>query len=263
MRVDFDPVAFRVFDFPIHWYGLMYLVAFILAWWLGRIRARQPESGWTAPQVDDLLFYGGMGVIIGGRVGYVLFYHLELFLEDPMLLFRIKEGGMSFHGGLLGVMIALVLFSRKYKKPYFGVLDFTAPLVPLGLGAGRIGNFINGELWGKPTDLPWGMVFPLAGPEPRHPNPLYEMFLEGLVMFVILWWFSSKSPPRRAVSGLFAVLYGVFRFLIEFVRMPDAHLGYLAWGWVTMGQVLSLPLIGLGIYLLWSAYRTPVIQNQG
>lgn len=258
MRVDFNPVAFRIFDYPIHWYGLMYLVAFIVAWWLGRVRARQPGSGWMASQVDDLLFYGGMGVIIGGRLGYVLFYNLPLFLEDPWMLFRIKDGGMSFHGGLLGVMFALWLFSRKYKKAYFAVLDFTAPLVPLGLGAGRIGNFINGELWGKPTDLPWGMVFPLAGEQPRHPNPLYEAFLEGLVLFVIVWWFSARSRPRRAVSGLFALLYGIFRFMIEFVRMPDAHIGYLAWGWLTMGQVLTLPLIGLGLYLLWSAYRSPV-----
>ncbi|MFO8023790.1 prolipoprotein diacylglyceryl transferase [Thiohalophilus sp.] len=257
MRVDFDPVAFELFGLTVHWYGLMYLIGFVGAWWLGRLRARQPTSNWTAAQVDDLLFYGGLGVILGGRIGYVLFYNFGAFVDDPLLLFQIQEGGMSFHGGLLGVMLALWLFCRKYDKAYFAVLDFVAPLVPLGLGAGRIGNFINGELWGRPTDLPWGMVFPLAGPQARHPNPLYEAFLEGLVLFVILWWFSARSRPRRAVSGMFALGYGVFRFAVEFVRTPDAHIGYLAWGWLTMGQLLTLPLILAGLYLLWWAYRQP------
>lgn len=255
MTVDFERVAFTVFGWPIHWYGIMYLVAFLLAWWLGRYRARQPGSDWTRAEVDDLLFYGGLGVIIGGRLGYILFYNLSAFVHDPMLLFRINEGGMSFHGGLLGVLLALWVFARRYHKSYFGVVDFVAPLVPLGLGAGRIGNFINGELWGKPTDLPWAMVFPAAGPVPRHPTPLYEAVLEGPLLFVILWWFSAQSPPLRTVSGLFALCYGVFRFLVELLRLPDEHLGYLAWNWLTMGQVLSLPLIAVGIYLLWSGYR--------
>ncbi|TDY04312.1 prolipoprotein diacylglyceryl transferase [Thiohalophilus thiocyanatoxydans] len=262
MVVDFDPVAFELFGLSVHWYGLMYLVGFVGAWWLGRLRARRPDSGWTAAQVDDLLFYAGLGVILGGRLGYVLFYNLGPFFDDPLMLFRIKEGGMSFHGGLLGVMLGLWLFSRKYHKRYFVTLDFVAPLVPLGLGAGRIGNFINGELWGKPTDLPWGMVFPLAGPEARHPNPLYEALLEGLVLFVILWWFSSRSRPQRAVSGVFALGYGVFRFAVEFVRTPDAHIGYLAWGWLTMGQLLSLPLILAGLFLLGLAYRRPSRRQQ-
>lgn len=250
MVVDFDKSAFSIFGWDIYWYGLMYLAAFVVAWLLGRYRARQPDSGWNNEQVDDLLFYGGLGVILGGRIGYVLFYNFSVFIHDPLVLFQVRDGGMSFHGGLLGVMLALWLFNRKYQKGYFTVLDFAAPLGPLGLGFGRIGNFINGELWGSPTSLPWGMIFPAAGPEPRHPNPLYEAFLEGAVLFAILWWFSSRPRPVMAVSGLFAIGYGVFRFIIEFVRIPDAHIGYLAWGWLTMGQLLSLPLIVVGIILM-------------
>lgn len=255
MVVDFDKSAFSIFGWDIYWYGLMYLAAFVVAWLLGRYRARQPDSGWNNEQVDDLLFYGGLGVILGGRIGYVLFYNFSVFIHDPLVLFQVRDGGMSFHGGLLGVMLALWLFNRKYQKGYFTVLDFAAPLGPLGLGFGRIGNFINGELWGSPTSLPWGMIFPAAGPEPRHPNPLYEAFLEGAVLFAILWWFSSRPRPVMAVSGLFAIGYGVFRFIIEFVRIPDAHIGYLAWGWLTMGQLLSLPLIVVGIILMLLKYN--------
>jgi phosphatidylglycerol:prolipoprotein diacylglycerol transferase len=250
MVVDFDRTAFSLFGWDIYWYGLMYLVAFVSAWLLGRYRAVKPGSGWSKEQVDDLLFYGGLGVILGGRIGYILFYDFWNFVHDPLVLFQIRGGGMSFHGGLLGVLLALWLFKRKYQKRYFAVVDFAAPLVPLGLGFGRIGNFINGELWGSPTDLPWGMIFPAAGPDPRHPNPLYEAFLEGAVLFAILWWFSSRPRPLMATSGLFAICYGVFRFIIEFVRVPDAHIGYLAWGWLTMGQVLSLPLIVVGVILM-------------
>ena len=255
MVVDFDPVAFSIFGLKVHWYGLMYLLAFLSAWKLGRLRAAKPGSGWTAEQMDDLLFYCGLGVILGGRIGYILFYNFPAFMENPLILFKIWQGGMSFHGGFLGVMLACGFFARKYHKAYFGVVDFAAPLVPIGLGAGRIGNLINGELWGKPTDLPWGMIFPAAGNVPRHPNPLYEAFLEGLVLFVIVWWFSSRPRPRMAVSGVFALGYGIFRFGVEFVRMPDAHIGYLAWGWLTMGQVLTVPLILTGLILLWLAYR--------
>ncbi len=255
MIVDFDPIAFRIFGWPIHWYGVMYLIAFLSAWWLGRYRARRPGSGWTTHEVDDLIFYGGLGVVLGGRLGYILFYNFSAFLADPLMLFRVWQGGMSFHGGLLGVLVALWLFNRKFHKGYFRIVDFVAPLVPIGLGAGRIGNFINGELWGKPTELPWGMIFPAAGPEPRHPTPLYEAALEGLLLFVILWIYSSKPRPTMAVSGLFALCYGLFRILVEFVRQPDAHIGYLAFGWVTMGMLLSLPLVLAGLVLIWLAYR--------
>ncbi|MEJ2141104.1 MAG: prolipoprotein diacylglyceryl transferase [Gammaproteobacteria bacterium] len=251
MVVDFDRAAFSIFGWDIYWYGLSYLAAFISAWLLARHRAKQKDSAWTTGQVDDLLFYGGLGVILGGRIGYILFYNFNEFLNAPAILFAVRGGGMSFHGGLLGVLIAMWLFSRKFNKGYFTVVDFVAPLVPLGLGFGRIGNFINGELWGAPTSLPWGMIFPAAGPEPRHPTPLYEAFLEGLVLFAILWWFSSRPRPVMAVSGMFALCYGIFRFLIEFVRLPDAHIGYLAWGWLTMGQVLSIPLIVVGMILLY------------
>lgn len=255
MVVDFDPVALRIFGWPIHWYGIMYLLAFLSAWGLGRYRANRPDSGWSRHEVDDLVFYGGLGVVLGGRLGYILFYNFQAFVADPMMLLRVWEGGMSFHGGLLGVLVALWLYDRKFHKGYFRIVDFVAPLIPLGLGAGRIGNFINGELWGKPTDLPWGMIFPAAGPEPRHPTPLYEAVLEGVVLFVILWVYSRKPRPTMAVSGLFAVGYGVFRILIEFVREPDAHIGYLAFGWLTMGMLLSLPLVLLGLVLMYLAYR--------
>lgn len=255
MVVDFDRAAFSIFGWDIYWYGLTYLAAFVSAWLLARYRAKQKDSGWSTEQVDDLLFYGGLGVILGGRLGYIFFYNFSEFLNDPSILISIRGGGMSFHGGLLGVMVALWLFKRKYQKAYFGVVDFVAPLVPLGLGFGRIGNFINAELWGAPTTLPWGMIFPAAGPEPRHPTPLYEAFLEGAVLFAILWWFSSRSRPVMAVSGVFAIGYGLFRFLVEFVRLPDAHIGYLAWGWFTMGQALTIPLILVGIMLLINAYK--------
>ncbi|UCE90248.1 MAG: prolipoprotein diacylglyceryl transferase [Pseudomonadota bacterium] len=261
--VQFDPVAFSVFGFHIHWYGLMYLIAFVAGWWLGRVRTNKPGSSWSTAQMDDLVFYAGLGIILGGRLGYVLFYDLPRFVSDPMLVLQIWKGGMSFHGGFVGVMIAMWFFARRYNKPYWVVVDFIAPLVPTGLLAGRIGNFINGELWGKVTDLPWGMIFPRAGDAlTRHPNPLYEALLEGVVMFVVLWWFSSKPRPVLAVSAVFAIMYGGFRFLIEFVRVPDAHIGYLAFGWLTMGQVLSLPLLIAGIIALWWAYNRPLSRGE-
>jgi phosphatidylglycerol:prolipoprotein diacylglycerol transferase len=251
----FDPIALDLGFVKIHWYGIMYLIGFGAAWWLGQLRAKQPNSAWTPEQIGDLIFYCALGVVIGGRIGYVLFYDFGNFIDSPLRLFKIWEGGMSFHGGLIGVITAMWLYGRRLNKTFFQVADFVAPLVPIGLGAGRIGNFINGELWGKATDLPWGVVFPQAGMQPRHPSQLYEALLEGLALFLILWFYSKKPRPTMAVSGLFLVGYGCFRFIIEFVRIPDEHLGYLALDWLTMGQILSTPMIILGIVLMALAYR--------
>jgi phosphatidylglycerol:prolipoprotein diacylglycerol transferase len=259
---DFDPVAFSLGPLHVRWYGLMYLLGFLAGWALGRYRAHRPGSAWTAEQVDDLVFYIALGVILGGRVGYVLFYGFGNFLRDPLALFRVWEGGMSFHGGFLGVLLAMALFARKHHKAFWPTVDFIAPLIPPGLFFGRIGNFINGELWGRVTDLPWGMVFHQTGDGlPRHPSQLYQTALEGVALFLIVWLFSAKPRPTLAVSGVFALGYGVFRFLVEFVRQPDLQLGYLAFGWVTMGQVLSLPLIVVGAVLLALAYRRPAART--
>jgi phosphatidylglycerol:prolipoprotein diacylglycerol transferase len=233
----------------------MYLIGFLGGWWLGRLRARRPDSPLRPEQVGDLLFYVAFGTVLGGRLGYVLFYDFGTYLQHPLDVFKIWQGGMSFHGGLIGVLTALWLYGRNYGVGFLRLTDFVVPLVPIGLGAGRIGNFINGELWGRITDVPWAMVFPSGGPWPRHPSQLYEALLEGLVLFVVLWVYSRKPRPTMAVSGLFLVGYGTFRFLIEFVREPDAQLGYLAWGWVTMGQVLSVPMVLLGLFLMSWAHR--------
>ncbi|MGH8443329.1 MAG: prolipoprotein diacylglyceryl transferase [Nevskiaceae bacterium] len=254
---NFDPVAVQLGPLAIHWYGLMYLLAFAGGWWLGTVRARQPHWNWPKERVGDLLFYFALGVILGGRLGYTLFYNLDAFLADPVELLRIWKGGMSFHGGLLGVVVAYLLFARNEKLDPFVVGDFAAPLIPVGLLTGRIGNFINAELWGKPTDLPWGMVFAndLQG-VPRHPSMLYEALLEGVVMLALLWWFGRKPRPRMAVAGLFLILYGTFRTMVEFVRVPDAHIGYLAGGWLTMGIVLSVPMLLAGAAMMGLAYRS-------
>lgn len=252
---NIDPVAFHLVSWPVYWYGLMYLVGFLGGWSLLAWRLRVSPRGFSQDQLSDLVFLCALGAIVGGRVGYMVFYDLQMLLADPLLLFQTWKGGMSFHGGLLGVLAALWYCSYKMKKPFFVLTDLVAPVVPIGLGAGRIGNFINGELWGQVTQLPWGMVFPNGGPYPRHPSQLYEFFLEGVVMFLVLWIYSRKPRAVGAVSGLFALCYGVFRTLVEFVREPDAQIGYLAFGWVTEGQLLSLPLILIGIVLLYHAHK--------
>ncbi len=252
-----DPVAITLGPLQLHWYGLMYLVGFAAFWWLGNWRARRPDSPLTPQQVGDLTFWGVVGVIVGGRLGYVFFYNFEALAQDPLLLLRIWEGGMAFHGGLVGVLVVMWWFAHRIGTTFLRIGDFVAPLIPIGLGAGRIGNWINGELWGKPTDLPWAMIFPAADYLPRHPSQLYQAFLEGVVLFTILWVVSRKPRPTGLVSGLFLLLYGSFRFAVEFVRLPDAHIGYLAFGWLTMGQLLSVPLILAGMALIGWSTRTP------
>ena len=253
----FDPIAIHIGSGGIHWYGLMYLLGFILFIILGRRRLRTlNRPGWNNRMLDDLLFYAVLGVIVGGRLGEVFFYEPAYYFAHPARIFYLWEGGMSFHGGLVGVLLAITLFARKFKLNWLELTDFVAPLVPLGLGAGRIGNFINGELWGRPTDLPWGMVFPRAGDNiPRHPSQLYEFALEGVALFIILWLFSKKPRPTGAVSGLFLIGYGVFRSLAEFTRNPDEGIfGMTALG-ISMGQWLSLPMVLAGIALMVWAYR--------
>lgn len=257
---EINPVALELGPLKIHWYGLMYLIGFAAAWWLGVRRARKPGSGWTEEQISDVIFWGAMGVVLGGRAGYVIFYNFDRFIEDPLWLFAVWEGGMSFHGGLLGVIAAMYLFGRKHGKSLFEMTDFIAPLIPVGLGAGRVGNFIGGELWGRVTDQPWGVIFPRGGDLPRHPSQLYEFVLEGVALFVVLWWFSAKPRPRMAVSGMFLLLYGCFRSLVEFVREPDEHIMFLAFDWLTMGQLLSLPMIVLGGFLLLLAKRSEAVR---
>jgi phosphatidylglycerol:prolipoprotein diacylglycerol transferase len=247
-----DPVAISLGPLHVRWYGLMYLIGFLAAWWLARRRAARPGSTWSPADVDDLIFYSAVGVILGGRLGWMLFYGTERLVADPASLIRIWEGGMSFHGGLVGVLLALALFARRRGKALVDVFDFTAPLPAIGFGAGRIGNFVNGELWGKPTDVPWAVVVDGVA---VHASQLYEALLEGLVLFLVLWWFTARPRPRWAPSGLFLLLYGLFRFAVEFVRVPDANRGYLLFDWMTMGQILSLPMIVAGLAMLAVAYR--------
>lgn len=259
-----DPVVLSIGSLKVHWYGLMYLTGFLAAWWLGTRRAARADSPIKPEQMGDLIFYVALGVILGGRVGYVIFYNFDKFLQDPWWLFAIWTGGMSFHGGLLGVILAMWIFARQQGRTFFHLADFVAPLVPIGLGAGRIGNFINGELWGRATDVSWGMVFrtdPLG--LARHPSQLYQFALEGVALFVLLWWYSARPRPRMAVSGLFLIAYGCFRILVEFVREPDAQLGYLAFNWLTMGQVLSVPMLAFGGFLMILGYRRHVSPVQG
>jgi phosphatidylglycerol:prolipoprotein diacylglycerol transferase len=249
---EIDPIIFSIGPLAIRWYGLMYVLGFVGAWALARKRSQESWSIVRPDQVDDLIFYSMLGVILGGRIGYSLFYGWEYWLQDPLYVFKITQGGMSFHGGLIGVMTAMWLYGRRILgKTMWQVTDWVAPLVPIGLGTGRIGNFINGELWGKPTDLPWAFNINGVG---LHPSQLYEALFEGLVLFVILWTFSTKQRPYRAVSGMFLLCYGLMRFCIEFVRVPDADFGYLAFGWVTMGQILTTPMILIGAILLYRAF---------
>ncbi|MCP4469179.1 MAG: prolipoprotein diacylglyceryl transferase [Gammaproteobacteria bacterium] len=265
-----DPVALALGPVKIHWYGLMYLFAFGSAWWLGKQRARQEHALVKPGQIDDLVFYGALGAVLGGRVGSVIFYNFDSFLHNPLYLFKIWEGGMSFHGGFIGVLLAMEVYRRKLGSRFFELTDFIAPLVPLGLAAGRLGNFINAELWGAPTNLPWAMKlsceqFPadryidFAGPlcfSARHPSQLYEMLLEGILLFIVLWLISARPRPYMTVSGYFLLLYGLARSGVEFIRLPDAHIGYLLnTDWLTRGIVLSLPMIIVGLILLVLAKR--------
>ena len=249
---EIDPIALALGPVKIHWYGLMYVVGFIAAWWLARRRAAKPGSTWKPLDVDDLIFFAALGVIAGGRLGWIFVYGFDRLVEDPLAIFRVWEGGMSFHGGLTGVMIAVAWFAHRRGRRVADVFDFTAPLPAIGLFAGRIGNFINGELWGKPTDVPWGF---LVGGEVRHPTQLYEATLEGIVLFTVIWWYTSKPRPRLAPAGLFLTLYALFRILVEFLRLPDANIGYLAFGWLTMGQLLSLPMLVAGLAMFGWALR--------
>ena len=250
-----DPVAFSLGPLAVHWYGIMYIIAFGGAWYLARLRAAKASPVWNNEQISDLIFYGAVGAVLGGRIGSMLFYNFDRVLADPMWLLRVWEGGMSFHGGFLGVMLALYLYARKQQRNWFDVLDFIAPLAPFGLGAGRIGNFIGGELWGRQTDVAWGMVFPHVDAFPRHASQLYQFALEGILLFALMWWFSSKPRPRYAVSGLFGIVYGCQRFFVEFYREPDFGIGFVALDWMTMGQLLSIPMILAGATLMFIAYR--------
>jgi phosphatidylglycerol:prolipoprotein diacylglycerol transferase len=253
-----DPVAVHLGPVKIHWYGIMYLLGFGAAWWLARRRAARPGSTWSATDVDDLLFNAMLGVILGGRIGYVLFYGLSMWRGDPWYPFRIWDGGMSFHGGLLGVLVAIAIFALRRGRRVWDVFDFTAPLPALGLFFGRIGNFINNELWGRATDGPFGMLVedPTSGQVvARHPSQLYEAGLEGLLLFAILWWYTSKPRPRYATSGLFLICYSLARIAVEFVRVPDVQIGYFAGDWLTLGQLLSLPMLLGGIVLCLIAAR--------
>lgn len=253
---NIDPVAISVGPLQIHWYGIMYLLAFAAAWFLAWKRAARQDSPLQKSQVEDLIVYGALGVVLGGRFGYVIFYNFEAWMRDPLWLFRVWEGGMSFHGGLLGVILAIFLYCRRVKVSFYSTLDFVAPLVPLGLGFGRLGNFIGQELWGRATDVSWGMVFP-RDPEQlvRHPSQLYQALLEGLALFLIVFWFSRKPRPRLAVGSVFLIFYGVFRFAIEFVRQPDDHIKELIFGWMTRGQLLTIPMVLFGLFVLFWAYR--------
>ena len=249
-----DPVAVELGPLKVHWYGLTYLAGLAFAWWLATRRSARPDTPVQRQHVDDLIFYAAVGIVVGGRLGYVVFYGWERLLADPGWLFRVWEGGMAFHGGLLGVVTATAMFARRQRIPFGDLADFVAPLAPVGLALGRLGNFIGQELWGRPSNVPWAMVFPrdplgLA----RHPSQLYQFALEGCLLFALVYWFSRRPRPRWSVAGLFLLGYGVLRFTAEFFREPDAHIGFDALGWMTRGQLLSLPMIAFGLWMLMAA----------
>jgi phosphatidylglycerol:prolipoprotein diacylglycerol transferase len=263
-----DPILISIGPLAVRWYGLAYLAAFAMCWWLGTLRARRPGSGWTGQEVSDVVFYGAVGAVLGGRVGYVLFYGFDQFLRDPVWLVRIWDGGMSFHGGLIGTLLALWWFGRRTSRTFFQVGDFVAPLIPLGLGFGRLGNFANTELPGRATESVFGLIYPCQADAirvlnplctgqwesfARHPSPLYQAFAEGLVLFVLVWWVSMRPKPVGVVSGTFLAGYGLMRFITEFFRQPDNHLGFIAFEWLTMGQLLSIPMFIVGILIIFLA----------
>lgn len=253
---DIDPVAISLGPLDIHWYGLTYLGGLAFAWWLAARRSRRSDAVLTRHQVDDLIFWAAMGIVLGGRIGYALFYSGDRLVEDPTWILRVWQGGMSFHGGFLGVVAASFLFARRHGISFPDLLDFVAPLAPLGLALGRLGNFIGQELWGRAADVPWAMVFPNDPLRiPRHPSQLYQFALEGMLLLFIMLWFTRRPRPTFAASGVFSLGYGVLRFIAEFFREPDAHLGFQAFGWMTRGQLLCIPMILLGLYLLFHAYR--------
>lgn len=258
-----DPIALQIGPIAVHWYGLMYLIGFALVWLLGRWRIQHGKTDLTLRDLEDIIFYSVLGVVAGGRLGYVLFYKPAEYLANPIEVLYLWQGGMSFHGGLIGVIVVLLLFARKRNKTLLEIGDFVAPLIPLGLGAGRLGNFINGELWGRATTVPWGMAFPQAGDGmARHPSQLYEMGLEGFALFALVWWFARKPRPTGQISALFLMGYGVFRFLVEFTREPDNYLGLLAGG-LSMGQLLSLPMVLAGaLIFVFSARRSNRASTQ-
>lgn len=251
-----DPVALDLGPLQVHWYGLTYLAALGFAWWLAKRYSRRSWSHVKPAQVDDIIFYGALGVIIGGRVGYAVFYGLDRLLADPLWLFRVWEGGMAFHGGFLGVILAMFWYGRRHQIAFGDMLDFAAPLTPLGLAFGRLGNFIGQELWGRASTGPFAMIFPNDPLQiPRHPSQLYQFALEGLLLFVVVNWYARKPRPRWAVGGVFTLGYGVLRFVAEFFREPDAHLGFQAFGFITRGQLLCIPMIMLGAFLIINAPR--------
>tara|TARA_A100000164_G_scaffold184695_1_gene164023 strand:- start:1561 stop:2331 length:771 start_codon:yes stop_codon:yes gene_type:complete len=247
---DINPIFISLGDFHIYWYGIMYLIAFLSAWYVGNLYIKKNIVGINRDDFSDLMFYCFLGILIGGRVGYTIFYNFAYTLENPITIFYLWNGGMSFHGGFIGVILAIVYFCKKNKIPFFEISDFIVRLVPIGLFTGRVGNFINGELWGKPTDIIWGVIFPKIDNLPRHPTQIYEAILEGIVLFIILNFVFTEKLKASVMTSYFLILYSLFRFTVEFFRVPDAHIGYLALNWVTMGQILCIPMFLLGLYFL-------------